>query len=1159
MKTAPLADNAHRQRALDTSSSFIVQAPAGSGKTEILTLRFLKLLAACEQPEQVLAITFTRKAANEMSRRIVAALQWAAVYTDNGTTSLNDLEAQRLAFATQVLAQDKKYNWHLLLNPARLRVQTIDSFCFYLANQLPVLSQLGGNPRVSDDVTPCFVDAIGNTLAQLESNNPISDDIAAVLEHLDNDVAKVERLFIELLHKRDQWLGHILDIKSSFADARIYLQQSLEELVSESLQSARIGLQLYAAELIPLLNFAAANQEQAGKFSIPGYVPLEALPIPDYSAMPYWLFLLDTLLTKKSRVTEAPSWRSARGINVKNGFPPGDKSDKAHAALCKQRKEAMSALLQTLTDKDDLLAALDYVRMLPNPALTTESWQFLAALTRVLAHLSTELLLSFRKFRVIDYAQASSAARTALGDEASPTDLALSLDHRIQHVLVDEFQDTSQMQMDILRQITAGWEPEDGRTLFLVGDAMQSCYAFRNANVGIYLQVRARGLGNISLTPLTLESNFRSQENIVTWVNQIFASAFPQQANISRGAVPYTHSVAVHAALDKQLVRATLLIHGPNDKELARQAEACTVVARIQELQQRHPAHSIAILVRARPHLKHIIPALRAAGIQWQSTDIDRLASLPVIEDMLSLTRAVLNQADRLAWLALLRAPWCGLTIDDLHAVTSHAGVESIWKSLQQLETMAGITLDARERLQGIIPVLQYAMSNRYRISLRSLLEACWRMLGGESIAANETELECIKHFLDLVSQHEVGFGLPDADQFSDVVAAAFVPNRSEADVAAAPGIHLLTMHKAKGLEYDHVILPGLARPPMSDDKPLLQWHEKLNTAGTSRLFLATLSPLGAEANALYDLLRYEQHYKSMLENTRLLYIAVTRARASVQLIATLEPDSKGEVQPRGSSLLSRIWRELRAQPQHTEEIAISSVTASRSSSASIPQSYQDYPTLTPLRRLQRALELSPAQLRYLHQLTSDMNLQTGANAQPFTLQIEATLGTVIHRSLEAIGKSGNLNLDKVRLATLRSSWQLQLRNLVTQSELPHYLSIVENAVTNTLSNPALHWVFLQDNKNSAFELALTEQRDDGLRHYKIDRIAFDENGICWIIDFKSALPAPQQDANEFVAAQCRQYSPQLLAYRNLFAQIEQRQLKSGLLFTGLGRLVELE
>lgn len=1154
MSKQALADHAHRQQALDITDSFIVQAPAGSGKTELLTLRFLKLLSVCEQPEQVLAITFTRKAANEMGRRIVDALRWSAECIANDVTPESALDRQRLEIASHTLAQDKQHSWHLLQNPSRLRVQTIDSFCFYLANQMPVLSQLGGNPRVSDDVTPCLLDAISNTLAQLETEQPISDDIAALLTHLDNDIGKVEGLLIALLHKRDQWLSHILDIKSSFADARIYLQQSLAELVTESLADTRQSLLPYEAKLIPLLNYAAENRLRAGTLNFPDFAPLAASPPGDHSAMPYWHFLAESLLTQKTSLTAAASWR--KRMNVNNGFPPGETGNIEHVAYCKRQKDSMHALLESLAEDDDMLAALDYVRILPNPELTPAAWQFLAALTRVLAHLSSELLLSFRKFRVIDYAQASSAARTALGNADAPTDLALALDHRIQHVLVDEFQDTSQMQLEILQQITAGWQPGDGRTLFLVGDAMQSCYAFRNANVGIYLRVRANGLDNIPMTALTLETNFRSQERVVSWVNQVFGAAFPQNPNISRGAVPYTPSVAVRAALKEEQVTVALLTHEPEQQELARREEANLIVARIQQLQARDPGQSIAILVRARPHLNHIIPALRAAGIQWQSTDIDRLTSLPVIEDLLTLTRALLNQADRLAWLALLRAPWCGLMINDLHAVSFHAGGNSIWSVLQTLDSVSDLSADARERLLGILPVLHFAMSNRYRVGLRPLLEHCWSMLGGAAIARDQTELECVAHYFNLVSEHETGAGLPDIDLFNDAVAAAFVPNRVEQDDTAIAPIHLLTMHKAKGLEFDHVILPGLARPPKSDQKPLLQWHQRLNRAGHSRLYLATLSAAGNDADPLYNLLRYEQHYRNSLESTRLLYIAVTRAKVSVQLIATLVRNRKGEIQPAAASLLSRIWRELCAQPQLTAELPVADSSAEAVANASPARNSMDSPPATLIRRVSHPLHLDAEKLQ---QLTVLPGAASGQEPAAFTLQLEAGIGTLIHRTLEAIGRSGIFNLDEVRLAAMRGNWKLQLRNQVADAALPTHIQTIEAAVKNTVQNPALHWLFTPATAPDEFEVTLTRKQAGSLFRYQIDRSLVDPAGTRWVIDYKTALPAPAQSESDFIAEQCRLYAAQLQNYAALYAQLEQRPVQCALLFTGLGKLVELQ
>lgn len=124
---------------------------------------------------------------------------------------------------------------------------------------------------------------------------------------------------------------------------------------------------------------------------------------------------------------------------------------------------------------------------------------------------------------------------SALGADEAPTDLALRLDYRLRHILVDEFQDTSWLQKKLLEKLTFDWQPGDGRTLFIVGDGMQSCYGFRNANVGLFLAVRDKGIGQVSLDSLKLRVNFRSQANIVDWVNRHLP--LPFHARMISGAV----------------------------------------------------------------------------------------------------------------------------------------------------------------------------------------------------------------------------------------------------------------------------------------------------------------------------------------------------------------------------------------------------------------------------------------------------------------------------------------------------------------------------------------------------------------------------------------------------------------------------------------------
>ncbi|MGV6825507.1 MAG: UvrD-helicase domain-containing protein, partial [bacterium] len=244
-------------------------------------------------------------------------------------------------------------------------------------------------------------------------------------------------------------------------------------------------------------------------------------------------------------------------------------------------------------------------------------------------------------------------ALQALGDLDDPSDLALRLDQRIQHILVDEFQDTSYAQFTLLKQLCAGWTENDGRTLFVVGDPMQSIYRFRNAEIGLYLQALHTGVGSVALEPLKLTVNFRSQQGIVEWVNDTFSQVFPANTDVNSGTVGYEHSDPWHPPGCSPPVHLHPRI-GRDD-----QGESAQILPIIREALEQD--HRVAVLVRSRDHLRQISQQLKQQKISFQALDILPLSTMPVIQDLRSLTRAMLHQGDRLAWLSVLRAPWCGL------------------------------------------------------------------------------------------------------------------------------------------------------------------------------------------------------------------------------------------------------------------------------------------------------------------------------------------------------------------------------------------------------------------------------------------------------------------------------------------------------------------
>jgi ATP-dependent helicase/nuclease subunit A len=171
------------------------------------------------------------------------------------------------------------------------------------------------------------------------------------------------------------------------------------------------------------------------------------------------------------------------------------------------------------------VAALVRLRQLPAPDHDNDD--IVRALARLMKLAAAELWLVFREAGEVDFGELAARAIAALGDDMDPTELGLRLDWRIRHLLVDEFQDTSPTQVELLQRLTAGWQQGDGRTLFCVGDPMQSIYRFRKAEVGLFLRAKAQGIGGLHLEPLRLSRNNRACAPVVDWINRRLPATVP--------------------------------------------------------------------------------------------------------------------------------------------------------------------------------------------------------------------------------------------------------------------------------------------------------------------------------------------------------------------------------------------------------------------------------------------------------------------------------------------------------------------------------------------------------------------------------------------------------------------------------------------------------
>lgn len=1113
-----IADQSEREQALRPDQSFIVQAPAGSGKTGLLIQRYLRLLSLADAPEEIIAITFTRKAAAEMQGRILAALEGAA----RATRPASGHDAKILALAEAALRRAEQQGWQIMDNPARLRIQTIDSLAAALTRQMPLLARLGTQPETVEDAAGLYQQAAHNTLAALERGAAWPTAMASLIAHLDNDLPRIRTLIVDMLAKRDQWLGYVVA-----AHDREAMEQALAALIEAQL-AAVAGLfpAEQAAALADLTRYAAGHlAKDAPASPIRHCHALDGLPPPSAGRLAEWRGISELLLTKDGK------WRQR--WDKRQGFPAAG-GNKPEADERRRHKERMGALSQALQQTAGLREALATLQQLPEARYSEAEWEIVEALCDLLKLAAAELRLIFAAENRMDFIGIAEAALGALGGEDAPTDLALSLDYQIRHLLVDEYQDISLSQYRLLRRLTREWSPvpDDGRrSLFLVGDPMQSIYRFREAEVGLFIQTfQQRCLGPVPLQALRLKVNFRSDAALVRWTNAGFKAILPARDDALTGAVSFSPAEA-RAGDGAVAAVAVYPLYSAS-----RAAEARRVVAVIRAIKQRAPEDSIALLVRSRAHLAAIIPALRAEGIAFAALEIEALGEEPAIQDLLALTRAWLFPADRVAWLACLRAPWCGLGLDALFKLAHPHQGKTLWQCLHDAALVESLAPAERARLRGFSAVFTRFLQERQRLPLRQTLESLWCELGGPATPRQAAELRNCETFFDLIE------GLDDAGRIEPHELEARVGRLFAApDLSAPDPIQIMTMHKAKGLEFDHVLLPGLGRPPRAGQSELLAWRAGPDQQ-RQQFILAPIRATGDKQAPLYDYIRHADQVKQAYEDARLLYVAATRAKKTLRLIGHVALRARGGerfCQPEKRSLLRHLWPRVKQDyeqalpeqhaPDEEEGHAFNQDTRRLSPAWTPPEppagiAWQaPLPGETGVGRVEIEFEWAGATIRHI--------------------------GSVVHQMIQWIADEGIERWPLARALKLRPAIERALRQQgVPAAEIPAAAGEVETALVNMLNDEKGRWLLSGAHRQRQNEYPLSGVHDGKLVNVVLDRTFIDDEGARWIIDYKTGRHMGR-DPEVFLDQEQQRYRQQLEKYGALMRQLGAEKIRLGLYF----------
>ncbi len=1167
-----VSDAEARKRALDIEQSFIVQAPAGSGKTELLTQRILKLLSVSEQPEEILAITFTKKAASEMRTRITEALQKARKLKEEFSEidlkkhleTLAPHQNLNTSLSLAALEQNQRNNWNLLDNINRLQLKTIDSFCSSIVFQLPILSALGGQGNVEENAEELFDAASSAFLDSLEGEHPWSPALTRVLEYFGTRNEQLKPFLIALLNRRLQWADLILDFKTNAQQgSHQALKQHMEAATCDILNIHFERLRAcHAYSLLPelerLARFAASNVEEANKlFCLKDFSHKASL---NNDTLENWIALTQLIFTIKGTVREQ--------IDKRSGFP----ADKV--APFAENKKAMKTLLEEIKGHPDMIALLMDIPSLPPLSISEEEVNITADICECLHVLLAYLALEFQAKQGLDFSEIQFRAINSLADENNQS-ILLSLDSQIKHILIDEYQDTSQSQLSLLENLMSEWQhQEHGKTLFLVGDPMQSIYRFREADVGIFIQAQEHGVQKVQLEKLTLSCNFRSDKEIVEWNNEHFLASFPLTSDYQSGAVSYSPSQAFKVAnknkesVSYAHVNCNIEMLDP-DREIADRNlpslqwdHISQSILDLHNKQNNEKTDSVAVLVRSKSYAIELIKSFRAYGISYQAIEIDPLNQTPHILTLCNICAALINPEDKLAWFSLLRSAVIGLENIDLlkleqHCQTNHTNIASLFIEGKALPGLSG---NASLRIKTIQTFFAQAGIQLTNEPLSVVVDKLWLSLGGPCTIDDNQEKD-VRVFFSLIRKLESEDTKLSSTQINKACEKLFAEQSSK----DRNPVNIMSIHKAKGLEFDHVFIPSLDKRGRNDDKSLINWNIHKNQQGNPFLLLAPLQPKHIEDDkpSLYKYLEFLMKQQERNENIRLLYVACTRPKQSLHLYGQVKKSKDAEddqslSQPTSGSLLSLLWPSLKK-----EEInyLLPETNAPKFSNAAVIEESHG------LKRIHHEWKnitlLNPEKANIEKKSINNENTVAHIFAAP---QLSAVTGTIVHLALQQLTSvpkaSRNLAaLFNTLFQNQSKFWQQQIRKegLHNEKDIQQVMENCSSLLQNAFSDKENHWIFDNELDDSQCEQSLFYQSDENIFEKIIVDRSFIKEGHRWIIDYKTSSPAKEQTISDFLEQESKQYREQLERYGKAYKQLENLPQQLSLYFPSIQTLHLME
>ena len=1074
-----MIDSAERKKTRDLTKSFIVQAPAGSGKTTLLINRFILALASSARPEKVLAITFTKKAAEEMRERVISFLNTPGDELDND-----------LATALKIIrTKSQRNSWNLYKDPSRLSIMTIDAFCIWLKARVPTSKAGAYTYSIEEFPENLYNKAARNAIRQFVlTEGQLNEN--KLLTNLDNDWTRLEKFIVEMLSHRQHYLMDVgLDLNEDLINERfrLYAEQKIQSITG-SLSSE------FLSQLISLYNYSSANLNEE---KIPNSLAC------NFNNIALWQKILKRIVFNKNLSLK-------KRITISSGFP----NKNADNDIAAKMKCDWKDFVDSINNNNILQHGLYELANLHPTGLSNLEGHLLKEVSIIFKYAMAYLNLNFVDQKKIDFNQLLIDGINLLNEKLASEYFYDNLGFWFTHILVDEVQDTSAAQLNLIENIIAYWDGDDRHSLFMVGDFMQSIYRFRKALPEHFSEILETGkFANIYLDQIILKSNFRSQSDLVKWVNEIMVKIIDAS---DCGNLNFKTQLAIKKSEGKPVAFFST-------KKDGEEHEDKIVLDIIKDISARdnHKEEiiTIGILARSRSHLTKIIQQLNESNIKFITSDIRTIRDFAVINELLAITRCLLHPEDKVAFFAFISGPWKGMSLAEIKDFADDFFSENLSIS-DRNEPRLEDYLDLTNLLEIGRAELQY-------LSLSSVVMKIWDALDGNHFFNNADSILAMNIFFRELSYLENEEKVITNNKLENRLNIPF----SEADHGGNIKIQLMTIHKSKGLEFDYVILPGLNRRPRYDESSII----------ASKIFPGKKNqPIGLVApfvkndkDSFYNYINGFEKQDRANEVIRLLYVALTRAKKKIFILGEFEECNSSEYfyNSKANSLQSLLVRALDCVPAEELKCPLKE---------SIEQNKNSHKTNVITKITSKTYHYERYRETKLYKINLEFDWATN---------IARFVGIIMHEILERIDDSA-FNLDK-------NKWKSDSRGYAQQriwslglsgSKEEDALQRIETCLENISKSQKCDWLFSGDHESIQTEYPVMTAIRGSNETLILDRVFTDQKKVNWVVDFKTGYHQGK-DLEIFLAEEIKRHRPQLDFYGQVMSELRDAPFMLGLYF----------